>query len=656
MMQLKQSTAVNIPFFMADSTDSITGKTGLSPTVTLSKNGAGFVSPVGSVTEIGLGWYYLAAASTGANDVGTLGTLLLHATATGADPWDEAHQVFVDISGGAVASVTGAVGSVTGAVGSVTGAVGSVTAVVSANLTQILGTALTETSGLLAAGFKKFFNVATPTGTVNSLPDAVPGATNGVFIAGTNAATSVTTSLTANIIGNITGNLSGSVGSVTAGVTLAAAAVTAIWDKLTSALTTSGSIGKLLVDNIDATISSRLASGSYTAPPSAATIAAAIWDYLTSAISTVGSIGKLIKDNLDATVSSRAPSSTALSTADWSNGRAALIDNLDTTVSSRASQSSVNNIQNNTSFAGIVQSPMILPPSGSKVYPFYVRLFDEIGAPIDPDTNIMNYTIKDSSGSIVVAQAAMTRTGVGQYTASYAVNSSDTERALFFFFDYAVNSVAFNQVRSTEVQEFESKLDTLVSRLTAQRALNLDNLDASISSRLATSGYATPDNSGIAAIKAKTDQLNFTGSNVQAVASVDLSPVQTVVDAIKTQTDLMQFDGNNILSRVQVNYDKTGYSLADGSIAIMRGQVVESFSFIMTNFDTHEPMPGLSVLVEYSLDGSPFQEVEEGSTEIGSGAYSIYLDGSETNGAVMILKFSAEGADTRFCTIVTQPT
>jgi hypothetical protein len=69
---------------------------------------------------------------------------------------------------------------------------------------------------------------------------------------------------TMDIVGNITGNLSGSVGSVTgavgsvtAGVTLAASAVQAIWDALTSALTTVNSIGKLLVDNINATISSR---------------------------------------------------------------------------------------------------------------------------------------------------------------------------------------------------------------------------------------------------------------------------------------------------------------------------------------------------------------------------------------------------------------
>lgn len=53
-----------------------------------------------------------------------------------------------------------------------------------------------------------------------------------------------------NITGDVTGNLSGSVGSVTAGVTLAASAVQAIWDALSSALTTAGSIGKRLVDYV----------------------------------------------------------------------------------------------------------------------------------------------------------------------------------------------------------------------------------------------------------------------------------------------------------------------------------------------------------------------------------------------------------------------
>lgn len=41
--------------------------------------------------------------------------------------------------------------------------------VANANLAEILGTALTETAGLLAGGFKKFFNIASPTGTMDAL-------------------------------------------------------------------------------------------------------------------------------------------------------------------------------------------------------------------------------------------------------------------------------------------------------------------------------------------------------------------------------------------------------------------------------------------------------------------------------------------------------
>jgi len=128
--------------------------------------------------------------------------------------------------------------------------------VADANLAKVLGTAPTEgAGGRLAGGVTKFFNVASPTGTVNSIPDAIAGATNGLFIAGTNAATTITTALTTTF----TGSLTGSVASVTAGVTLAASAVQAIWDALTSALTTSGSIGKYIIDNVT-TLLARLTS------------------------------------------------------------------------------------------------------------------------------------------------------------------------------------------------------------------------------------------------------------------------------------------------------------------------------------------------------------------------------------------------------------
>jgi hypothetical protein len=54
------------------------------------------------------------------------------------------------------------------------------TNLIPANLTQILGSAITGTAAQLVAAFTKFFNVAAPTATCLSLPDAVPGANGGL--------------------------------------------------------------------------------------------------------------------------------------------------------------------------------------------------------------------------------------------------------------------------------------------------------------------------------------------------------------------------------------------------------------------------------------------------------------------------------------------
>jgi hypothetical protein len=139
MSLFKQSTAANVAFLMISNADNTSPVTGLTPTVTISKNNAAFASPGGSVSEIGNGWYSLALNTT---DAGTLGELLLHATGTGANNVDDRHQVVVDLPGATVSSVTGnvggnvtgSVGSVVGAVGSVTGAVGSVTGNVGGNV------------------------------------------------------------------------------------------------------------------------------------------------------------------------------------------------------------------------------------------------------------------------------------------------------------------------------------------------------------------------------------------------------------------------------------------------------------------------------------------------------------------------------------------
>src|SRR5215469_3775218 len=91
MAKLVQQSTANDPlfFFLTQSSDHITGLTGATPTVEISKNGAGGAAPSGAISQVDSvnlpGWYQVAGNAT---DTNTLGDILLHATATSADPCD----------------------------------------------------------------------------------------------------------------------------------------------------------------------------------------------------------------------------------------------------------------------------------------------------------------------------------------------------------------------------------------------------------------------------------------------------------------------------------------------------------------------------------------------------------------------------------------
>lgn len=90
MLILKDSASYNIPFLMVDSGDHLTPKTGLSPTVKISKNCGTFSTPSGTIAEVSLGWY---CVSGHLQDSNTYGPLMIHASGSGADMYDGMHEV-----------------------------------------------------------------------------------------------------------------------------------------------------------------------------------------------------------------------------------------------------------------------------------------------------------------------------------------------------------------------------------------------------------------------------------------------------------------------------------------------------------------------------------------------------------------------------------
>jgi hypothetical protein len=117
-------------------------------------------------------------------------------------------------------------------------------------------------------------NVGSPTTTLTLSGTTIKAVTDAVALP-SSAPINITGNITGNlsgsvgsVTGNVGGNVAGSVGSVTGAVTvgtnndkgnysLSTAGIQAIWDALTSALTTAGSIGKWIIDNLNTTVSSR---------------------------------------------------------------------------------------------------------------------------------------------------------------------------------------------------------------------------------------------------------------------------------------------------------------------------------------------------------------------------------------------------------------
>jgi hypothetical protein len=91
--------SAKIKFLLVSSTDHVTPVTGATCTILICTEGGSFTAATGTTTEVGNGWYSYASSTIEAN---VLGALLLHATASGADPSDKEVQIVAFNPGDAV--------------------------------------------------------------------------------------------------------------------------------------------------------------------------------------------------------------------------------------------------------------------------------------------------------------------------------------------------------------------------------------------------------------------------------------------------------------------------------------------------------------------------------------------------------------------------
>lgn len=636
MKFLKQSTTRNNLVFMTSSTDHVTGVAGATLTITLSKDGAAFSSISPTVTDLGSGWYNLAL-TTGNTD--TLGDIALHVTATGCDPSDLVAQVVLDLPGATVSSVTGNVsGNVVGSVASVTGnlggnVVGSVASVTGNVGGNVVGTVASVVGAVGSVtgnvGGNVVGTVASVVGAVGSVTGNVGGNVTGTVASVVGNVGGNVTGTVASVVGNVGGNVTGSVGSVLGNVagsvasvvgniggnlvgsvgSLSSTAVSNIWDALTSGISTSSSIGKLIIDNLNATITSVKAL-----LPSALVggrIDASVGAYQSGSVP------------LQPTVAGRTLDVTATGEAgiDWANiGAPTTTQNLSGTTVSAVSgavgsvsgavasvtgnvggsvASVVGNVGGNVtgSVASVVAGVTVTTNNDKSGY-----ALSSAGVQAIWDALTSALTTVGSIGKLLVTNINATISSVAgsvwDVTLSGHLNSGSTGAAL--------------NAAGSAGDPWTTSLPGAYGAGTAGNILG-NNLDAAISTRLATSGYTAPANSNISAIKAQTDQLTFTGNNVNADTKV-----------------------------------------AEAQIEIKKNMQLTSLVFPMTDSTNHAPITGIVPLVQISIAGASLVNSTNPASEIGGGLYKVTLTASEMNGNNIGIIFSGAGADTRFFTLPTQ--
>ena len=101
-------------------------------------------------------------------------------------------------------------------------------------------------------------------------------------------------------------------------------------------------------------------------------------------------------------------------------------------------------------------------------------------------------------------------------------------------------------------------------------------------------------------------------------------------------------------------------SLSSGAVKIQTGmkknQALANFPFLMTDSTNHNPLTGLTVTAQRSLDGAAFASgTIANMTEVSNGIYQCDLGAGDMNGDTVCLKFTASGADDLFVTLITEP-
>jgi hypothetical protein len=366
---------------------------------------------------------------------------------------------------------------------------------------------------------------------------------------------------------------------------------TSVWSAETSPDYGAGSFGNLVKANVDAPVSSRLASGDYTAPPAATAVASAVWSYSTreltaipasqavavwnvaaTALTGTGTVGKRVVDNMDAPVSSRSTLtasdvwaystreltalSTGLAVSVWNVPSASVSaansiglhvkGSLDVPVSTRLAASSYVAPDNAT--IGSIWSKVQNLSYTQQDSDYYVNAYTTNPGSVDYNqvaTSVWSAASGTNYGS--GAMGTLIKSNLDASVSSRLAESSYTAPPTTSDIAAAVWGYSDRQITDISSAAALAVWHVPAVSITAANTIGLQlktNVDAAISTRLSASSYVAPDNAGISNIWSKVQNLSYTqyGSDYYVNAyttnpgSVDYNQVATSVWSAATSS------------------------------------------------------------------------------------------------------------------------
>ncbi len=148
------------------------------------------------------------------------------------------------------------------------------------------------------------------------------------------------------------------------------------------------------------------------------------------------------------------------------------------------------------------------------------------------------------------------------------------------------------------------------------------------------------------AIKTKTDSLTFTAAGYVDANTLKLGGTTQTARDIGASVLLSSGTGTGQVS--------LSSGLVKVQISTKINTALNGFTFLMVD-TAGIPRTGLTVTAQRSLDGSAFSSCANAVSEISNGFYKIDLATTDMNGVLVMLRFTATGAQDKPILIITTP-